>query len=268
MAEAQIETVKTNGFTMDYVRFGQGERTLVILPGLSVESVTKSADAIAKAYAPLAEHFTIYMFDRRRELPAAYPVVEMAEDTAAAFRALGLAQTSLFGASQGGMMAIPLAAGHPELVARLILGSTAARVDERRYRTFDKWVRLAKDGNAAGLYQAFGQDVYPRHIYEQSRDYLAQCAKGVTQDELDRFVILAEGMKGFDVLDRLRDITCPALVIGDRDDPVFGKETAAEIAERLKDHAGFELHMYDGYGHAAYDTAPDYKARILRWLVA
>ena len=61
MAEAQIETVKTNGFTMDYVRFGQGERTLVILPGLSVESVTKSADAIAKAYAPLAEHFTIYL---------------------------------------------------------------------------------------------------------------------------------------------------------------------------------------------------------------
>jgi len=24
--------------------------------------------------------------------------------------------------------------------------------------------------------------------------------------------------------------------------------------------------MYDGYGHAAYDTAPDYKARMLSFL--
>jgi len=25
--------------------------------------------------------------------------------------------------------------------------------------------------------------------------------------------------------------------------------------------------MYDGYGHASYDTAPDYKDRILRFLI-
>ena len=25
-------------------------------------------------------------------------------------------------------------------------------------------------------------------------------------------------------------------------------------------------HMYDGYGHAAYDTAPDYKERVLGFL--
>ena len=34
-----VETVKTDAFSMDYVRFGSGKRTFVILPGLSVQSV-------------------------------------------------------------------------------------------------------------------------------------------------------------------------------------------------------------------------------------
>ncbi|MBQ9564553.1 MAG: alpha/beta hydrolase [Synergistaceae bacterium] len=266
MKNAQIETVQTNGFAMDYIRFGHGERTLAILPGLSVESVTKYAPTIAEAYAPLAEFFTVYMLDRRKELPAAYSVAEMAEDTAAVMRALGLAPISLFGTSQGGMMAMIIAARHPELVDRLILGSTNAYMTPERYQIFEKWSRLAKDGDAVGLYQAFGEAIYPRHFYEQSRETLAAAAKGVTKEELSRFVILTESMKGFDCRDELRNIACPVLAIGSRDDHVWGAEPTGEIAERLKDHAGFELYMYDGYGHAAYDTAPDYKARLLRFL--
>lgn len=40
------ETVSTDGVQMDYVRFGQGNRAFVILPGLSVDSVLKYADAV------------------------------------------------------------------------------------------------------------------------------------------------------------------------------------------------------------------------------
>ena len=32
----KIETIRTDKFTMDYFRFGDGKETLVILPGLSV----------------------------------------------------------------------------------------------------------------------------------------------------------------------------------------------------------------------------------------
>ena len=42
-----IETVKTASFTMQYFRFGTGETTLVILPGLSVQSVMRAASAVA-----------------------------------------------------------------------------------------------------------------------------------------------------------------------------------------------------------------------------
>ena len=266
MKNVQIETVQTNGFTMDYFQFGHGKQALVILPGLSVESITKYADVIPEAYAPLTENFTIYVFDRRNELPATYSVLEMAEDTAAAFRALGLAQVSLFGASQGGMMAMIIAAEHPELVGKLILGSTSSCVEPAQYQTFEKWIQLAKEGNAADLYRAFGEAIYPPHVYEQARDNLTACAENVTEKELKRFMILAEGMKGFDVRDKLQSIACPVLVIGSLDDHVLGAKAIEEIAKRLNNRAGVELYMYDGYGHAAYDTAPDYKARLLHFL--
>ena len=65
----QIETVKTEMFSMDYFRFGHGKETLVILPGLSVQSVMGFADAVAEAYQMFADDYTVYVFDRRKELP-------------------------------------------------------------------------------------------------------------------------------------------------------------------------------------------------------
>ena len=69
----------------------------------------KYADAVAQEYSLLADDYTVYMFDRRKEVPETYSVSDMARDTAAVFRALGLSQVSLFGASQGGMIAMTIA---------------------------------------------------------------------------------------------------------------------------------------------------------------
>ena len=73
-------------------------------------------------------------------------------------------------------------------------------------------------------------------------------------------------MRDFDVTDELEKISCPVLVIGSRDDRVLGAAAAREIAEHLQGCPDFEIYMYDGYGHAAYDLAPDYKERLLRFL--
>ena len=55
----QIETVKTDSFSMDYFRFGQGENTLVILPGLSVQSVMGFADSVVDAYQVLGPYASL-----------------------------------------------------------------------------------------------------------------------------------------------------------------------------------------------------------------
>ena len=264
----KIETVRTDRLEMDYFRFGHGKETLVILPGLSVQSVMGAADAVAEAYSLLTDDFTIYLFDRRRDLPAVYSLKGMARDTAEAIRTLGLGPVCLFGTSQGGMAALCLAIEHPELVRRLVLGSASARITDRENELFEAWIRLAKAGDAQGLYLSFGEAVYPPAVFEQSRQLLIDAAKTVTEEELRRFVILAETILDFNVLDEVEKIACPVLVIGSRDDRVLGGDASVQIAARLKDCDSSELFLYDGYGHAAYDTAPDYKERLLRFLTA
>ena len=263
----QIETVRTADFSMNYFRFGTGERTMVILPGLSIKSVMDAAPAVAKQYAVFQQEFTVYVFDRREELPDTYSAADMARDTAAAMEALGLADVYLFGASQGGMIAMAIAVEYPHLVKRLALGSTAAVMPQERMSVLGEWIRLAQEGDRVGLYLAFGEAIYPPDVFQKYRGALIMIAHAVTDAELGRFVTLAEGTRGFDVLDRLDGIRCPVLLIGASDDAVIGADAMAQIAERLKDTPGFESYLYDGYGHAAFDTAPDYQERLYRFFM-
>ncbi len=60
------------------------------------------------------------------EVTEAYTVADMADDAAAAMRALGVQRTHVIGISLGGFVALELALRHPELVDRLVLVSTSA----------------------------------------------------------------------------------------------------------------------------------------------
>ena len=263
-----IERVTLDGFSMRYFRFGRGEKTLVILPGLSVQSVMGMADTVAQSYASLQDDFTVYVFDRREELPESYPVRDMGRDTAEAMAALGLRDVCLFGASQGGMMALVIAIEFPELVGKLALGSSSSHVQPERYRVIEGWIRLAEAGDAVGLYLAFGKEIYPPAVYEQYREALAAAGESVTEEELRRFCILARGIKDFSVAEELAAIRCQVFALGDFEDAVLDSDATMEIAEKLDEHAGFRLYMYVGFGHAAFDTAPDYRKRLLDFFLS
>lgn len=258
-----LSSVETDAGKVDYMRFGKGAGTLVILPGLSVQSVMGSAEAIQKAYAPLTEDFTVYLMEQRADLPAGCTIAQLAEAAAAAMRALGLKKTAIFGVSQGGMTALQIAIRDPELVDRLVLGSSAASEGELLARTLEDWVSLAESGDAQALYLAVGEALYSPETFEQARDQLIAAAASVTEEDLRTFVTLANAIHGFDVTDELEKIACPTLVIGVGDDRVLGGDASRQMAEKLP---GASLYMYDGYGHAAYDTAPDYKERLLDFL--
>jgi pimeloyl-ACP methyl ester carboxylesterase len=257
-----VETVKTDDFSMNYIRFGRGERNLVIIPGLSVQSVMKDSEAIAGAFLPAYDDFTFYVLDRRNELPDKYSVYDMARDSAAVIKNLGLEDIYLFGASQGGMIAMTIAIEYPKLVKKLAIASTSSNVTKEQYTTLSEWVELAKQGDRTGLYLSFGRNVYPEAVFEQFRDYFIDVSKTVTDEELERFIILASGIKDFNVTDRLKEIQCPVMTTGTAEDLVLDSDATMEIAENLDSKEGFRLYMYTGFGHASFDTAPDFKKRL------
>ena len=83
---------------MNYIKFGTGDKILVMLPGLSVKSVLLMGDAVKNAFRAYDKDYTIYLIDRREDVPPVYTVADMARDTAEKMKELGLEDVCLFGA--------------------------------------------------------------------------------------------------------------------------------------------------------------------------
>ena len=246
---------------MNYLKFGTGDKTLVMLPGLSVKSVLLMGDAVKNAFRAFDKDYTIYLIDRREDVPPVYTVADMARDTAEKMKELGLSDVCLFGASQGGMMAMLIAAWYPELVHKLVLGSTAAKISDLGNSVIKGWVSLAEKRDGAALYLDFLEKVYPSYLFDQFKDIFIATGKSVTEEEFSRFIIIAKGAVDFDATSELDKIKCPVLVVGSEDDAVLGSAASYDIAR----HLGCRIHMYKDYGHDCYDTAPDFKDRMFKF---
>ena len=259
-AVASVKTVSNGDMEMDYIVFGSGAKSFVILPGLSVHSVMGSADAIADVYKSFSEEYTVYVFDRAKDIQDGYTIEDMAEDTAAAMKSLHIADADVFGASQGGMIALYLAIDHPELVHKMILGSTLAKPNDTFKQVIEEWIQLAEEKNETGLLESFADHVYSAATLEAYRDTLISSNAGISDKEFERFLIQTKACRTFDCYDKLSSIKCPVLVLGSEGDHVVTAEGSTQIAEVL----GCELYLYDDrYGHGVYDEAPDYKQRCL-----
>ncbi len=260
---AEVSSVVAGNTETEYIRFGNGEKTFIILPGLSVHSVIGSADAIADAYKDFREEYTVYVFDRAKSLSDGYTVWDMAEDTAAAMQALNIKIADVFGASQGGMIAQCLSARYPELVHKLILGSTLAEPNDRFREVLEEWIQLAESRNEPELINRFVCEVYSENTLKIYRDVLVSSNADIREEEFCRFLILAKACRNFNCRAELSAVRCPTLVLGAEGDRVTTAESSKQIAAALD----CRIYLYGKeYGHGVYDEAPDYRRRCLNFL--
>lgn len=264
MDSPKICTCVTDTFEMDYFSFGTGARPLIIIPGVSMHSVMLSAAGIQFAFQAFAENWTVYVFDRKKDIQEGYSVQDMAEDTACAMISLGLRDCDIFGASQGGMIAQCIAISHPELVHALYLGSTMARPNELCRGVMARWLALAEAGEPAPLNHEVNTCIYSAEFYDRYRSVFEPGESQAAPQEIRRFAVLVRACTQFDVYSRLDEIRCPVFVVGSRADRVLSGEASEEIAKRL----GCSLYLYEGFSHAVYDEAPDYRERMMNALAS
>lgn len=243
---------------MEYICFGSGPRTMVILPGISLRSPLQSAATLPKRYEKYTDDYTIYLFDRKKDMQDGYTVYDMSNDTAEAMRVLGIEDAYVFGYSQGGMMAMIMAINHPELIKCLVLGSTTSRQNEVTYNVMRDWVILTMKNEIAELNRNSFRLLYSERFVRRYERVLSLLSEGITKEDCEKFIALCKAGQEYDIYDSLSEIHCPAFVIGANDDKVVTGQASIDIAEKL----GCEYYMYDNYGHAVYDEAPDYTGRI------
>lgn len=258
----EICTAKVNGFEMDYFSFGTGGKVFVIIPGMSLRSVMLSAPAIAGQYRMFKEDFTVYVFDRRKNPPENYSIRDMAEDTAAVMKLLGIWDAYLFGASQGGMIEQCLAVYFPELVHGMVIASSYCRPNEKSQAIFERWIALAKEHNVPALNHDFFLSIYSDEFLEKNAEALPIVEKQGTAEECENLIIFSKACMNFDFYDSLEKINCPVLVTGATGDKVLTGESSEEMASKIRN---CELYMYDSDAHAIYDEAPDYCERLMKF---
>lgn len=244
---------------MEHFSFGTGLKSFVIIPGLSIGPVAPMGEAVAGLYASFNDEFTSYLIDRKEPAYEGMTIEDMADDYAQKMKELGLKDVCVFGASQGGQIALMLAIKYPELIKKAVFGSTAARLDESRHCPIADWIEYAKEKKGQELNESIADNCYSENTLSTRRDLILAVNGVITDEQMDQFIYKAEPIMDFDCYDRLGEIKCETLVIGSKGDKVFGPKPSEEIAEIL----GCGIYMYgEEYGHSVYDEAPDYIDRL------
>ncbi len=249
------------GGTVDYIRFGRGPKTLVMIPGVGdgLKTVKGMAIPFAVLYRSLAKDFTVYVFSRRRDLSAGMTTRDMAEDLNSAMEALGLRASAVVGVSQGGMIAQYLAINHPDKVAKLVLTVTLSRPNAVVRQVIADWIGMADRGDYRAIMLDTAERSYsPGRLRQARLEYRLLGSVGKPKS-FERFRIQAASCVTHDAYDLLEHITCPTLVIGGKEDRIVTGQASREIAERIPD---CRLYLYDGLGHGLYEEAPDFLRRV------
>lgn len=260
MLHAENGCLRLAAGEMDYIRFGSGPQTLVILPGVGdgLKTVKGMALPFALLYRQLARDFTVYVFSRRRELPAPFTTREMAADLAAAMDSLGLSRAAVAGVSQGGMIAQWLAIDHPDKVGRLVLVVTLARPNDTVREAVARWTAMAERGDYRGIMLDTAERSYSEKRLKLARLEYKLLGSTGRPKSFARFLTQAESCVTHDAYDALPRIACPTLVIGGTDDRIVTGEASQELAARIP---GAALFLYEGLGHGLYEEAPDFWGR-------
>ena len=254
---AKNGTLKIGGSTMDYIRFGTGERVLVMLPGLGdgLRSMKGTALPMAFLYREFAKNFTVYAFSRKNTLPEGYTTRDMARDQAEAMSLLGIGQADIFGVSMGGMIAQHLAVDYPEKVGKLILTVTSARPNPILEASIGEWVSCAGRGDHAAFMDSNVRRIYSEGYYRRNKWLVPIMGKLTKPKSYDRFFVQAEACMTHNAYGKLHRIKARTLVIGGEKDKALGGGPSREIAACIPDA---ELLMYAQWGHGLYEEAKDF----------
>jgi pimeloyl-ACP methyl ester carboxylesterase len=226
-----MPVMKIDDFEMYYETHGEeNEVPLVLIMGLGAD-----ANWWMLQIPEFSKNYKVITFDNRdvgrtSKTNISYTVDTMAEDTFNLLDKLGVEKTHILGFSMGGMIAQAFALNYPEKVRSLILCSTIS-LGPKGLGVLRMWNELIETITRQAK----------NPVLEQLAKYCVQLPK--------EFLHQCEAVEKFDVIDRIRDIRAPTLVlIGDRDNivPVW---SAKEMASKIPNA---EFKVLWGCGHTLF----------------
>lgn len=184
-------------------------------------------------------------------VPGPCTVADLADDVLALLDSLGVGRFSYAGVSIGGAVGLELALRVPDRLERLAVLASAARfANAESYAERAQQVRA--EGTAflvpsrTGLW--FTAEFAEREPAEAER-LLAM----LRSTPAEGYAACCEAIAGFDIRDRIGQITAPTLVLAGAEDPATTGELMRELAEGIP---GAQFVVVPGAGHLPNATHP------------
>jgi len=208
--------------------------------------------------------FRLLRYDKRghglsEATKAPYRMDDHVADLAALIDHAGIAAATIVGLSVGGMIAQRLAAQRPDLVARLVLSGTAARIG-----TAEGW-NARIEAVAAGGIAAIAPGVLANWFTAALRASGAPVVAGIqamlTRTSLDGYLGTCAAIRDCDLTATTRRLTAPTLVmVGDQDG-----STPPDVVRGLAGLIGnASFTVIAGAGHLPCIERPDEVAALVR----
>lgn len=247
--EGQVPIENTQ---IEYVAFGKGTKTLVMIPGLGdgLKTVKGTGFLLSRLYKRFAKRYRVYVFSRRTELPKGFTTREMAADLNVCLTKLWLQKVNLLGISQGGMISQYFAIDYPQKAHKLILVVTLSRPNETSKRVIKQWIEMAQKGQFKALTIDTMEKTYVGKRLKRYRLFYPIAGLFGKPKSVERFLIQAKACLQHDAYDELNKIMCKTLVVGGQKDQIVEGKASVEIDEQLKNS---DLIMYPELGHGAAD---------------
>ena len=255
---AKESQLRIHNKTIDYITFGKGKKSLILIQGLNTNGIKGAALSLAYMYRIFARDYKVYLFDRRADVEEGVSVRDFAFDIAEAMDVLHIEKADVFGASQGGMIAQYLAIERPELVNKMVLAVTLSRNNGTVERVIKDWIEMTESGAMREFVVDMAEKMYSEAYVKKYRPFIPLLTILQKPKDVKRFITLAKSCLTCNTYEDLDKIKCPVLVIGGRQDKVVGGNASEELAEKI----GCEIYMYDKLGHAVYEEAKDFNQRV------
>lgn len=226
----------------------QGSKTVLLLHGLGV-----TGNSWQLQIPPLVEAgFRVLVPDARGFGQSPFPggkvrIAEMAADFAGLIQSLQIRAVEVAGISMGGTLAIQLALDYPQLVRKLVLVNTFAKLQPDRLRDWLYLVMRFLLVHTLGLptqAQLVARHLFPGPGQEALRQTLIE---QINQADPRGYRAVMRALARYDVRKRLQEINVPVLVITGENDQTVSLQNQIRLVKALL-NARHEI--IPGAGHA------------------
>jgi pimeloyl-ACP methyl ester carboxylesterase len=250
------------GVRLNYLDINpEGRATVLLLHGLGVNGASWAlqfqalSEAGYRSIAPDARGF-----GQTRCMGGGITVARLAEDMAALLEALHLVPAHVVGISMGGVLALQLALTRAQMIEKLVLVNTFARLRPERPSVWAYFALRMLMVHTLGLEaqaRAVARRVLPREDQAEMREIMIQT---VRQADPRAYRATMRALALFDVQDRLREIRLPTLLVTGADDNTVPPPLQRRL---LLGILGAQQVIIPKAGHAVTADQPEAFNRVL-----